>query len=41
MLNNGQFDAVDLSTGSGTAGTANTWSHNTEHHDNHGGGLGH
>jgi Periplasmic copper-binding protein (NosD)/RTX calcium-binding nonapeptide repeat (4 copies) len=41
MLNNGQFDAEDLSTGSGTAGTANTWLHNTEHHDNHGGGLGH
>jgi len=41
MLNNGQFDAEDLSTGSGTAGTANTWSHNTEQHDNHGGGLGH
>ncbi len=41
MLNNGQFDAEDLSTGSGTAGTANTWLHNTERHDNHGGGLGH
>ena len=41
MLNNSQFDAEDLSTGSGTAGTANTWLHNTEHHDNHGGGLGH
>src|SRR5208283_296466 len=40
-LFNGVFDAEDLSTGTGTAGTANFWTRNTEHKDNHGGGLGH
>jgi parallel beta-helix repeat protein len=40
-LNNGDFDAEDLSTGTGTAGTANLWTRNTEHKDNRGGGLGH
>jgi parallel beta-helix repeat protein len=40
-LNNGIFDAEDDSIGFGTAGTANTWTANTEHKDNHGGGLGH
>jgi parallel beta-helix repeat protein len=40
-LDNGLFDAEDDSIGLGTAGTANTWTANTEHKDNHGGGLGH
>ena len=40
-LGNGVFDAEDLSTGTGTAGTANIWTRNTEKKDNHGGGLGH
>ncbi len=35
------FDAEDDSTGTGTAGTANTWTHNSEGRDNRGGGLGH
>jgi parallel beta-helix repeat protein len=40
-LNNGVFDAEDDSIGFRTAGTANTWTANTEHKDNLGGGLGH
>ncbi len=28
MQNNGEFDAHDLSSGAGTAGTANTWTRN-------------
>jgi len=41
MLGNGLFDAEDTSTGSGTAGTANTWTGNHEVKDNYNGGLGH
>jgi parallel beta-helix repeat protein len=40
-LNNGIFDAEDDSIGTGTAGTENNWTGNTEKKDNHGGGLGH
>ena len=29
LMQNGNLDAEDLSTGTGTAGTANTWSKNT------------
>lgn len=36
---NGSFDAEDLSTGSGTAGTANFWFGNHGKTDNKGGGL--
>jgi hypothetical protein len=45
MLNtasgSGVFDAEDDSTGSQTAGTANTWTGNTFSTDNKGGGLKH
>ena len=37
---NGVFDAEDLSTGTGTAGTANLWTRNSFKRDNRGGGLG-
>ena len=40
-LGNGVFDAEDLSTGTGTAGTANLWTRNRFNRDNRGGGLGH
>jgi parallel beta-helix repeat protein len=40
-LSNTIDDLEDLSTGHGTAGTANTWTGNIEHKDNHNGGLGH
>ncbi len=36
----GHFDAEDDSSGSGTAGTGNFWSHNQIKTDNKGGGLG-
>jgi len=39
ILDNGFVDALDYSTGLGTAGTANTWSLNTGKTDNHGGLL--
>ena len=39
-LGNGVFDAEDLSTGTGTAGTANLWTRNSFKRDNRGGGLG-
>ena len=40
-LDDGIFDAEDDSIGTGTAGTENNWTGNTEKKDNHGGGLGH
>ena len=40
-LGNVVFDAADLSTGTGTAGTANFWTRNSFKRDNRGGGLGH
>jgi parallel beta-helix repeat protein len=40
VKNSGHVDLDDLSTGSGTAGTGNTWVKNKAKTDNHGGGLG-
>ena len=39
MFINDHFDAEDDSTGSHTAGTANTWTGNIEVKHNHHGGL--